>query len=182
MVQATAGHTRTEGCRMIHSRCVSFTVLTMVLFACACGSSAGDVPATPPGADGASPGSDGAGDVVSDTARDGRSDDASRPDAGVVDSSSPQAEAGNPMVDAASDGASDGSRDSAGPPREGGGSACTVASDCRMFSNYCGGCTCDALGVAAPDPVCDAGTASCLVDPCQGHAAACDPTGHCTLH
>jgi hypothetical protein len=99
------------------------------------------------------------------------------------DSMSPQTEAGNPPpVDAASDGAGDGSPDSAGPPVEAGSSVCTVAADCRTFSNYCGGCACDALGAGKPDPVCEGGTASCLVDPCQGHTAACDATGHCTLH
>jgi hypothetical protein len=62
-----------------------------------------------------------------------------------------------------------------------GGSACSGPSDCRKYSNYCGGCTCDALGVSAPDPTCDAGLGSCLVDPCSSHTAVCDSTHHCAL-
>jgi hypothetical protein len=62
-----------------------------------------------------------------------------------------------------------------------GGSPCAAANACRTFSNYCGGCTCQALGTGAPDRVCEAGTVRCLLDPCQSHTAVCDPTGRCTL-
>ncbi len=58
---------------------------------------------------------------------------------------------------------------------------CSVASDCRTFSNYCGGCACDVLGTGDANPGCDAGTVSCVVDPCYGHTAACDATHHCVL-
>ena len=66
---------------------------------------------------------------------------------------------------------------------EGGSSSahCTGPADCRTFSDYCGGCACDALVVSEPDPICEAGTVQCLVDPCSGHSAACDTTGHCVL-
>ncbi len=60
-------------------------------------------------------------------------------------------------------------------------SPCTVASDCRTFSNYCSGCACDVLGTGNANPGCDAGTVSCIVDPCYGHTAACDATHHCVL-
>jgi hypothetical protein len=84
----------------------------------------------------------------------------------------------------APDAPNDGPTDSAVPPDAGidaGSSPCTHASDCRTFSNYCGGCTCDALGASEPNPVCDAGTVSCLLDPCNGRTAVCDPTGRCAL-
>jgi hypothetical protein len=56
------------------------------------------------------------------------------------------------------------------------------AAACRTFSNYCGGCTCQALGTGEPNPTCDGGTVTCLLDPCQSHSATSDPSGRCTLH
>jgi hypothetical protein len=35
--------------------------------------------------------------------------------------------------------------------------------------------------VSAPNPTCDAGLGSCLVDPCSSHTATCDATHHCAL-
>ena len=56
---------------------------------------------------------------------------------------------------------------------EAGGSTCNVDSDCRAFSNYCGGCTCDALGASDPNPTCDAGLDDCLRDPCADVMPVC---------
>lgn len=92
-------------------------------------------------------------------ASDGPSDSRSSSDSGISDS---------PFTDGAVDAATD------APP-------CTVSADCRTFSDYCGGCACDVLAVGAPDPTCDAGTVSCLVDPCQGKMATCDATHQCVL-
>jgi hypothetical protein len=60
----------------------------------------------------------------------------------------------------------------------GAGGACADSTQCRLFSDDCGGCRCDALGPNDPNPTCDAGV-SCLVDPCQGKAAVCDSSKHC---
>ena len=85
-------------------------------------------------------------------------------------------------VEASSDATSDAPESSApGDAGDAGGAACILAVDCRTFSNYCGGCACDALGVHAPDPVCDGGTVSCFTNPCAGHTAACGPAGRCIL-
>jgi hypothetical protein len=62
----------------------------------------------------------------------------------------------------------------------GAGAMCQGSADCRPFSNYCGGCTCVAIGATAPDPSCDAGMASCFANPCQGHSVTCT-AGHCQL-
>ncbi len=56
--------------------------------------------------------------------------------------------------------------------------ACRQASDCRLYSSECGGCNCLSLVATDPDPVCNGHAVQCLVDPCRGHAAACDD-GHC---
>jgi hypothetical protein len=63
----------------------------------------------------------------------------------------------------------------------GGGGTCSTPSDCRTYSNYCGGCSCNALAVSEPNPACDAGVGSCLVDPCTSHTATCDSAHHCVL-
>ena len=65
--------------------------------------------------------------------------------------------------------------------RDGGDSACTLPSDCRTFSDYCGGCMCDVLGSGDVNPTCDGGAVTCLLDPCKGHTATCDVTHHCAL-
>jgi hypothetical protein len=59
------------------------------------------------------------------------------------------------------------------------GTQCSRASDCMLFSDYCGGCTCLALAVGEAAPHCDAGTSSCFKDPCSGLAAACNALGSC---
>jgi hypothetical protein len=61
------------------------------------------------------------------------------------------------------------------------GGTCQAASDCRTLSSYCGACSCLALPAGAADPVCDAGTVSCLLDPCSGRSATCGASGHCAL-
>ncbi len=59
--------------------------------------------------------------------------------------------------------------------------ACTTASDCRLYSDYCGACSCDVLGATDPNPTCYGEPVQCFRDPCQGHGAVCDATGHCAL-
>jgi len=59
-------------------------------------------------------------------------------------------------------------------------STCTTAKDCRTFSNYCGGCACQALPAGATDPVCPGKIVSCLVDPCKFKALQC-VSGACVL-
>jgi hypothetical protein len=54
-------------------------------------------------------------------------------------------------------------------------SGCQVRTDCRLFSSYCRSapCQCLAVGRADPDPSCDTGTQTCLVDPCLNKSADC---------
>lgn len=56
---------------------------------------------------------------------------------------------------------------------------CTTDSDCRAYSNYCGGCGCEALSSTEGD-TCSKPDTQCLVDPCMNQAAACVNT-QCTL-
>src|SRR5262245_60954256 len=63
------------------------------------------------------------------------------------------------------------------PPPTG---ACNADSDCRLFSNYCDGCACDALGPRDRDPVCNGKPAQCLVDPCASKIAVCK-AGQCVV-
>jgi hypothetical protein len=51
--------------------------------------------------------------------------------------------------------------------------ACRADSDCRLFSDYCTGCDCRALGVGAPDPTCPGPGVQCLIDPCDNKRAVC---------
>jgi hypothetical protein len=132
-----------------------------------------------PHGDAGSAGSDGAGDARTDS--DGPYGEGGSPGAdgandALADSGAHDTDGGSPTVDAPSDGPQDSTS-----PGEAGSSPCTVVSDCRKFSNYCGGCVCDALGTSQPDPICDAGMVTCVLDPCQGRAAVCDQTGHCAL-
>jgi hypothetical protein len=55
------------------------------------------------------------------------------------------------------------------------GGACSIRTDCRLFSSYCvtAPCQCLALPRNAVDPPCVAGTQSCLVDPCLNKSADC---------
>lgn len=91
------------------------------------------------------------------------------PDKGVV------GEGGADAADAAPDSAGHDSSTT------GAGATCTSPTDCRAYSSYCGGCTCEALEATAPDPVCDAGAVSCLVDPCSGRSVMCASTHQCAL-
>lgn len=59
--------------------------------------------------------------------------------------------------------------------------ACATDADCRLFSDYCTGCDCRALGIHDPDPVCPGPGVRCFADPCATHAAAC-VNGSCTVH
>lgn len=179
--------------RMIDVRTLSFALLVGTPMGC--GSSAGDAAATTAGTDGAS--SDDASHATMDSAGPQREGGSAGSDA-TTDSDGPHGEGGSPGADGAGeamsdsgahdaeggsptfDAPSDGRQDSTSPG-DAGSSPCTVVSDCRKFSNYCGGCVCDALGTSQPDPICDAGTVTCILDPCQGHTAVCDPTGHCAL-
>ena len=55
---------------------------------------------------------------------------------------------------------------------------CTKDADCRLYSNNCEGCACDALAAGAPDPVCNGMMVSCFLDPCDGKTAHCS-SGTC---
>jgi hypothetical protein len=59
-----------------------------------------------------------------------------------------------------------------------GTSACKTDRDCRIFSDYCTGCDCRALGRNDGDPVCTGPGVRCLVDPCLNKVAACE-AGRC---
>ena len=50
--------------------------------------------------------------------------------------------------------------------------ACSSDADCRLVSNYCGGCFCDALSKNQQDPTCIS-TVKCFTDPCMNHSVAC---------
>src|SRR4051812_1627392 len=50
---------------------------------------------------------------------------------------------------------------------------CQADADCRLFSDYCTGCDCRALGPNDADPVCEGPGVRCFADPCQGKTAAC---------
>lgn len=63
------------------------------------------------------------------------------------------------------------------PPAAG---TCTKDAHCTTFSNYCGGCACQALLQGAPEPTCPTRPVSCLVDPCKFKAARC-VEGACVL-
>jgi hypothetical protein len=64
-------------------------------------------------------------------------------------------------------------------PRDAAPMGCTKASDCRLFSSYCGGCSCLSLPAGDPDPACSGMMVSCLTDPCTGMTGACSPAGKC---
>jgi hypothetical protein len=58
------------------------------------------------------------------------------------------------------------------------GNQCVTAADCRLFSDYCGGCTCRALPNGVATPVCRRQQVACFVDPCGREAPACE-NGYC---
>jgi hypothetical protein len=57
---------------------------------------------------------------------------------------------------------------------------CTSDKECRLFSNYCGGCSCQALADGEVDPVCKGDLVACLVDPCMNATPSC-VRGQCVL-
>lgn len=50
---------------------------------------------------------------------------------------------------------------------------CTTDADCRLFSDYCEGCNCVALGPDESEPKCGGTIVQCLVDPCHNLEASC---------
>lgn len=64
--------------------------------------------------------------------------------------------------------------DLAGGPIDGPG--CRNDGDCRLYSSYCASapCQCLVLGATDPDPPCNGGMVTCLVDPCQKFSAFCN--------
>ena len=50
--------------------------------------------------------------------------------------------------------------------------ACHSDSECSLASNYCGGCSCDALGPNQTATTCN-NPVSCFVDPCMSKTAVC---------
>jgi hypothetical protein len=57
---------------------------------------------------------------------------------------------------------------------------CASDKECRLFSNYCGGCECLALSSSEPDPICKGTLVACFVDPCRNQEASC-VQGQCVL-
>jgi hypothetical protein len=51
---------------------------------------------------------------------------------------------------------------------------CRVDADCRLFSDYCEGCNCVALGAKEPNPICKGDLVQCFVDPCLNLQARCE--------
>jgi hypothetical protein len=143
--------------------------------AAGCGSS-DDSAAPAAGADG-SPDTANDADAAS-TPSDGSRGDDGGPigDATDVDSATPGGDAEAPDGDS---GAADGSE--AGAPPDASGAQCTGASGCKVFSNYCGVCACEALATAQAPPHCDGGMVTCFSDPCAGHTATCTAAGACAL-
>jgi hypothetical protein len=114
---------------------------------------------------GATPGDDGAADDAA------TGTDATLPADDGDDGGGPRADAGD---------AGAGVHDS-GPTPDGAGAGCQGPSDCTAVSSYCGSCRCLALGAGQSPPPCDAGTVSCLTDPCNGHSGVCSGAGVCSI-
>ena len=53
------------------------------------------------------------------------------------------------------------------------GTACKADGDCRLFSDYCTGCDCRALGANEKNPICSGPGVRCIRDPCDDKRAAC---------
>jgi hypothetical protein len=63
---------------------------------------------------------------------------------------------------------------SGGKSNGGGGSAsCDSPADCRLFDDYCDGCTCRALATGQPDPKCSGTIVNCIIAPCDSKVADC---------
>lgn len=82
-------------------------------------------------------------------------------------------------------GGSAGAQPDAGPGDGGkldGGTVCTQAGDCKLFSSYCSTapCECMALQPGEADPICKGTTVNCTKDPCQGKKAQCN-VGVCSV-
>jgi len=148
-----------------------FAAAMAVAFGCAGSGGTGE---NGPGGDASADGG-GSGDAVGADSGGGNS-----PDAVATGPSDAAPESGGGNADAPhkmrSDGGAGGETGTEGP-----GATCAGPGDCRAFSDYCGGCNCVALGTSEADPMCDAEIASCLVDPCSSHTAACSAGGMCML-
>jgi hypothetical protein len=59
------------------------------------------------------------------------------------------------------------------------GAACSGTPDCKVVADYCGACTCVALGAGESLPACTTTPVSCIVDPCGGRSATCGASGTC---
>lgn len=68
----------------------------------------------------------------------------------------------------------------AATPPPAAGDACREDADCVTFSNYCGGCRCDALVRNTKPEKCPTRPVNCLVDPCMGKGARCQ-AGQCVV-
>jgi hypothetical protein len=60
------------------------------------------------------------------------------------------------------------------------GVTCRTNTDCRLFSDYCTGCDCRALGAGEVDPVCSGPGVRCFADPCLKQNAVCQ-AGRCAV-
>ncbi|MEM7676597.1 MAG: hypothetical protein AAF449_11400 [Myxococcota bacterium] len=65
-------------------------------------------------------------------------------------------------------------------PPKGAAVTCIRNNDCRTFSDYCGGCNCEAIGVDDEDPMCGGEKVKCVADPCQNKVARC-VEGQCII-
>ncbi len=59
-------------------------------------------------------------------------------------------------------------------------SECASDADCTTFSNYCDGCSCEALAAGEAEPICAGTTVACFADPCMSSEARC-VSGSCQL-
>jgi hypothetical protein len=57
---------------------------------------------------------------------------------------------------------------------------CATNADCVAFSNYCNGCSCNAVPVGAGAPKCTGRIVSCFLNPCRNATAVCQ-VGKCVL-
>lgn len=64
------------------------------------------------------------------------------------------------------------------PPPAAAGDVCRADSDCRLFSDYCDGCYCRALGRGEQTPSCKGAVVACFVDPCRNLESHCE-SGRC---
>ncbi len=89
----------------------------------------------------------------------------------------------SPTGDAATSGdTSTGTTDSGTTTGDGGSAsaACATASDCRLYSNSCGTCSCIPLNKDSTNPVCPDSPVSCIIDPCRDKAVGC-VAGACVI-